>query len=264
MLGTEADEVERLGLQHRVWRPRVTDAWRRAGFTTGQHLIDLGCGPGYATVDLAAIVGPRGRITAFDRSPSFLEKLAERAARAELTNIESHRVELDSGSLPPLAADGAWARWVFAFVTRPRELLAAVGSALKPGAPLVIFEYFNYTSWQLIPREPGLEEFVEGVVSTWRSTGGEPDIGIDLIAWLPQHGFRIEELRPITDIVGPDNFVWQWPGTFVEVGVSRLVSLGYFTAERAAEIKAMFRKAAATPGTRMVTPGVVEIIARKL
>lgn len=264
MLGTEADEVERLGLQHRVWRPRVTDAWRRAGFTARQHLIDLGCGPGYATVDLAAIVGREGRITAFDRSPTFLASLAERAAQAGLQNIEAIRVELDTGSLPELDADGAWARWVFAFVTRPRELLAAVSSALKPGAALVIFEYFNYTSWQLIPREPGLEEFVQGVVSSWRSTGGEPNIGLDLIAWLPHHGFRIEELRPITDIVGPENFVWQWPGTFVDVGVSRLASLGYFTAERAAEIKAMFRRAGAAPGTRMVTPGVVEIIARKL
>jgi SAM-dependent methyltransferase len=264
VLGTEAAEVERLGLQHRVWRPRVTDAWRRAGFTTGQHLIDVGCGPGYATVDLAAIVGPEGRITALDRSPSFLEALAARAAKGGLENIDAIRVELDTGSLPAMAADGAWARWVFAFVTRPRQLLGAVSSALKPGAALVIFEYFNYTSWKLIPREPGLEEFVEGVVSSWRSTGGEPDIGLDLISWLPDLGFRIEALNPITDIVGPDNFVWQWPATFVDVGVSRLASLGYFTTERADAIKAMFRKAAATPGTRMITPGVVEIIARKL
>jgi len=264
VLGTEAAEVERLGLQHLVWRPRVSDAWRRAGFTTGQHLIDIGCGPGYASVDLAAIVGPAGRITAVDRSPTFLESLAARAGDAGLQNIDALRVDLDSGALPRLEADGAWARWVFAFVTRPRELLAAVSAALKPGAALVVFEYFNYASWRLAPREPGLEELVQLVMKSWRSTGGEPDIGLDLLAWLPDHGFRIESARPIVDIIGVDNFVWQWPSTFVEVGVSRLASLGHFSLERAAEIKASFRRAEATPGTRMVTPGVVEIIARKL
>lgn len=264
VLGTEADEVERLGLQHRVWRPRASDAWRRAGFTTGQHLIDLGCGPGYASVDLAAIVGPKGRITAIDRSPTFLERLRTRARDAGLENIEQLRVDLDSGSLPRLAADGAWCRWVFAFLTRPRELLAAVSAALKPGAALVIYEYFNYASWRLVPRQPEHEEFVQVVMKSWRSTGGEPDIGIDLISWLPENGFRIEELRPIVDIVAPDNFVWQWPSTFVDVGVSRLAALGHITEQKSSEIKALFRRAEATPGTRMVTPGVVEIIARKL
>ena len=62
VLGTHDEEIARLRLQHRVWRPRATDAWLRAGFTTGQTLIDLGCGPGYASIDLAEIVGSSGRI----------------------------------------------------------------------------------------------------------------------------------------------------------------------------------------------------------
>ena len=31
LLGTRDDEIERLGLQHRVWRPQVLACWRRAG-----------------------------------------------------------------------------------------------------------------------------------------------------------------------------------------------------------------------------------------
>ncbi len=263
VLGTEDAEVERLGLQHQVWRPRASDAWRRAGFTTGQHLLDVGCGPGYASVDLAGIVGRTGRITALDQSPRFLERLASRAAAAGIANIERVQLDLDSGALPHLRADGAWCRWVFAFLKHPRELLARIGEALKSGAPIVIHEYFNYASWRLTPRQPELEEFVQVVMSSWRSTGGEPDIGLELLAWLPRHGFRIEEARPIVDIVAPDNFVWQWPSTFVDVGVSRLADLGHFSTGRAAQIKKLFREAERSPDTRMVTPGVVEIIARK-
>jgi SAM-dependent methyltransferase len=263
VLGTEDTEVERLGLQHLVWRPRASDAWRRAGFTTGQHLIDVGCGPGYASLDLAAIVGRTGRITALDHSPKFLDRLAARAAQAGLNNIDRVKVDLDADPLPRLGADGAWCRWVFAFLKRPRELLARIGGALKPGASIVIHEYFNYASWRLVPREPDLEEFVQVVMSSWRSTGGEPDVGLDLLGWLPKDGFRIEDVRPIVDVVSPDNFVWQWPSTFVDVGVSRLADLGHFTPERADQIKKLFRRAEASPDTRMITPSVVEIIARK-
>src|SRR3954471_3621912 len=62
VLGTHDDEVARLGLQHRVWRSVVTDCWMRVGITHGWRVIDVGSGPGYATADLAEIVGPTGTV----------------------------------------------------------------------------------------------------------------------------------------------------------------------------------------------------------
>jgi ubiquinone/menaquinone biosynthesis C-methylase UbiE len=51
--GTHDEEVARLGLQHRVWRAAILDCWWRADITAGSKVIDVGAGPGYATVDLA-------------------------------------------------------------------------------------------------------------------------------------------------------------------------------------------------------------------
>jgi len=92
----------------------------------------------------------------------------------------------------------------------------------------------------------------------------EPDIALELMSWLPQEGFAIKELRPIVDVVGPRDFVWQWPSTFVDVGLSRLTELGYLTADRAEEIRQMFRRLESDPEARMVTPGVLEILATRL
>lgn len=264
VLGTQDAEVERLGLQHLVWRPRASDAWRRAGFTVGQHLLDIGCGPGYATLDLAAIVGASGKVTAVDRSAKFLDVLKARLDKQSLRNVETIEADLDQGALPKLDADGAWCRWVFAFLTNPRELLKAIHGALKPGATLVVHEYFNYSSWSLSPRQPGLAEFVQLVISSWRKSGGEPDIGLELMSWLPQQGFALRELRPIVDVVGPRDFIWQWPSTFVDVGLARLTDLGYLPPHRAREIQEMFRRAESDPNTRMITPGVLEIVATRL
>ncbi|HTE44960.1 MAG TPA: methyltransferase domain-containing protein, partial [Gemmatimonadaceae bacterium] len=78
VLGTHDEEIARLGLQHSVWRPRALAAWQRAGFNVGQTIVDVGCGPGYATLDLAELVGATGHVVAIDRSRRFLDALDAR------------------------------------------------------------------------------------------------------------------------------------------------------------------------------------------
>ena len=264
VLGTHDDEIERLGLQHRVWRPRALDAWRRAGFTTGQTLIDIGCGPGYASMDLAEIVGVTGRIASVDRSRRFLDVLEKSRRLRGLHQIDPIELDLDATDIPPSAvqgADGGWARWIFAFLKNPRTALQRVGSAIRPGGSLVIHEYFDYGTWRLAPRELDIEEFVVAVMQSWRADGGEPDIALDLPRWLAELGFEIQSLRPIVDIVQPSNFVWRWPQSFVEVNLRRLVDLDRMTPDRARVIARAVAAAQAKPHTYMITPAVLEIIA---
>jgi len=242
-----------------VWRPRASDAWRRAGFTAGQTLLDVGCGPGYASADLAEIVGPAGKVVAIDRSERYLQALKARA----IPNIEVHQADLDKDELPVVQADGAWVRWVFAFLSNPRLLLERICRALKPGGVIVIHEYFDYGTWRFTQRSPAFDDFVLAVMKSWRASGGEPNIAVDLPAWLEEFGVGIRSLNTIIDVISPNNFVWQWPKVFVDVGLRRLVDLGDLTAERAAEIRNEFVACEAAPHARMITPGVLEIIATK-
>jgi SAM-dependent methyltransferase len=274
VLGTHDDEIHRLGLQHRVWRPRVLDAWRRAGFTLGQSLIDLGSGPGHATMDLAEIVGPGGQVLALERSRRFLDALQAMQRERGYDNIEAIEVDLDEvDGLPPYQggikggrksqADGAWCRWVLCFVKRPREILANIAELLRPGGTLVLHEYFDYATWRFAPPCPELEEFVAAVMQSWRAQGGEPDIALSIPRWLEELGFQIRSLQPIVEVVPPTSFVWHWPRSFVEVGLRRLVELDYFTPQRASEILAAVDAAEANPRTLMITPAVLEIIAMR-
>lgn len=264
VLGTGDVEIERLALQHRVWRARALDAWRRAGITIGQTVVDVGCGPGYATIDLASIVGSRGQVIAVDQSRRFLDVVEAQRRHHGLENVEGLELDLSATPLPDLRADAAWCRWVLCFVPRPRDALAAMVRAVRTGGVLILHEYFDYGAWRLAPRSPQLEEFVAAVMTSWRESGGEPDVALDLPGWLEQAGCRIESLQPIIDMVPPASYTWQWPARFIASGLVRLVELGYLTADRSAAISAAFARAEQEPQTRMITPGVLEIIARRV
>jgi ubiquinone/menaquinone biosynthesis C-methylase UbiE len=263
ILGTHDAEIERLLLQHRVWRPRMLDAWRRAGIRQNQTVIDAGCGPGYASLDLAEIVGAKGSVIAVERSARFLAALKDAAAQRGLTNIRAVEADITETPLGEAVADAAWCRWVFAWLARPELGVRNLARAMKSSGVVVFHEYLNYRTWSLIPHEPAFTEFVDAVTESIARTGASVDAAVVLPSLLEQEGFDIVTLNPIVDVVGPENYVWQWPLSFARGYRDKLVADGVISASRADEALAQLARAETAPGIRMVTPVVLEIIARR-
>jgi SAM-dependent methyltransferase len=200
-------------------------------------------------------------VHAVDRSKRFLEALEQTRQARGLRNIKTYETDLNDSTLPDLQVDGAWVRWVFAFVKQPRTLLSDIARSIKPGGVLVLHEYFDYSTWQVVPKSLEVEEFVREVMKSWRDEGGEPNIGLDLPRWLNELGFSVKSLNPIIDVISLSNYAWQWLKTFGNVGLRRLVDLGRVSPERAQEIQKAFDTREADPNALMFTPGVLEIIA---
>ena len=192
-----------------------------------------------------------------------MDYLRDRSNERSFHHIETHEVDLDADTLPVTDADGVWVRWVFAFLKDPRSALARVTAALKPRGMMVIHEYFDYSTWRGSPRSAEIEEFVQAVIRSWRRSGGEPDIGLMLPHWLRELGFSVQ-LRPIVDVVPRTNHIWEWPSAFMRSGLERLVELGELGAERATEMLRALEEREADPDSLMVTPAVLEIIARRM
>src|SRR5262245_58415325 len=55
---------------------------------TGERVLDIGCGCGSTTLELARAVGPGGRVVALDISAPMLAEAETRATTAGITNIE--------------------------------------------------------------------------------------------------------------------------------------------------------------------------------
>jgi ubiquinone/menaquinone biosynthesis C-methylase UbiE len=264
VLGTHEDEVERLGLQHRVWQPHVLACWQRAGITVGKKVLDVGAGPGYATADLAEIVGPTGQVVAVERSSNFVEALRERIEHRRLTNVKIHELDLMVDPLPLGQFDFSWCRWVAAFVSDPTLLVKKLSQVLPSGATAIFHEYGQYDTWRYIPALPHHGLFRDVVVRTWRESGGEPDAGLTVATLLGQHGFVIRLVKPLIFCVKPTEYMWQWASEFVDSYLPRLQQQGHLDQEFVDQFRAELTRAEKDENSIMMTPLVLEIIAQKL
>ena len=264
VLGTHDEELARLGLQHRVWLPVVLDCWQRAGVTVGKRVLDVGAGPGYATVDLAEIVGPTGEVVALERSQNFIRAMEATCRARSLTNVKIHELDLMTDDLPAGDYNFAWCRWVVSFVDDPPLLIQKLGRVMPKGSLSIFHEYGHYETWRFFPRLPMQERFREHVIATWRESGGEPDGAGRLPELLADNGFVIRSARPHIFCLRPGDYMWQWPATFIEIYLARLIQMGRIDQEFAGKVRADLASTERNPNALMITPLVLEIVAEKM
>lgn len=263
-LGTQDEELARLGLQHRHWKPTVLECWKRAGIRAGSRVIDVGAGPGHATVDLAEVVGPRGEVVAVDGSARSVEAGRALAAARGHANVRYHHLDLMSDALPGGGYDAAWCRWVTCFVAKPPVLLDRIAAVVRVGGVAVFHEYLQYETFRFAPSRPRQQEFAQQVLKGWRAAGGEPNIAHTVLRLLEERGFAIREKNPRVFCLRPADPMWEWPDSFVRLHLKQQASLGHIEAGWAEAVRHEFAEAAADPATIMTTPLVLEIIAEKL
>ncbi len=259
VLGTEDDEIARLGLQHRVWRERALACWDRAGVTAGLDVLDVGAGPGFASLDLSDLVGASGSITALERSSRFIESgIARTGGR-----VDFRQTDLVLDPLPDKFFDVAWCRWVMSFVSDPALCIAKVAEKLKPGGRFALQEYWDYSTWQFLPDPECMQAFVSETMRSWREAGGEPDIAKTLPGMLNRAGLEVRHVRPICFAMRPSDHDWQWPAAFTRSHVPKFAAAGSISPDTAQELLAHLERAEANPESILMSPVVLEIIAIK-
>lgn len=267
VLGTGEQESDRLGLQHRLWAASAFNLWERAGLLPGMSVLDVGSGPGHATMDLAEIVGPRGRVVAVDESPLFLKHLHDKAVGRHITNVQ--RVLGDAAQLPALlpeftdSFDLAYARWVLCFVPSPDAVVAGIAALLKKGGKVAIQDYFNYEAMTLAPRSEPFARAVRAIGKSWRDRGGDPDIVARLPGMLRARGLEVVDIRINQRVARPGSSIWAWPDVFWNNFIPKLVQMGYLTEADAKAFEAAWSDASANPDAFMMLPPVYDVLAIK-
>jgi SAM-dependent methyltransferase len=99
----------------------------------GERILDIGCGAGQTTLDLAAAVAPDGEVLGVDISRPLLEVARSRRAPAGVSFVEA---DAQTHPFPGASFDGAFSRFGVMFFSDPKAAFANVRRALRPGGRL--------------------------------------------------------------------------------------------------------------------------------
>ena len=155
--------------------------------SSGTTVLDIGCGPGTISADLATLVAP-GRVTALEVTEAALD-----LARAEITGRGLANVEFAVGDVhaldfPDDTFDVVHAHQVLQHLGDPVTALREMRRVAKPGG-LIAVRDSDYAAFTWFPELPELSEWLELYERVARGNGGEPDAGRRLLAWGHAAGF---------------------------------------------------------------------------
>jgi len=262
ILGTEAAELHRLGLQHQVWASEAHRGWNLAGFTVGQTILDLGCGPGFCTKELGYVVGPTGKVIGVDQSAGYINFLNDIKKQYNLP-IDARCEDFNSMKLEDNSLDGVYCRWAMAWIPNVEEILKKVYKALKPGGKVVFHEYYDWSLLQTSPEFPHLKKAIKFSLQSFFDSEGTVDIGKYLPELFTSIGMKVVSQRPMNKLATPNILDWQWPRTFFQIYFPKVAQAGYITEEEVKLALEELETLAKNPNATILTPQMVEVIAVK-
>ena len=156
--------------------------------TSGMRLLDVGCGPGTITMDLADLVGPAGRVTALERTEEALSLARDEARRRHTGNVEFAVGNVQGLDIADESYDVVHAHQVLQHVDDPVRALHEMRRVCRPGGVVAVRES-DYAGFTWFPQLPELDRWLDVYRRVARSNDAEPDAGRRLLSWARTAGF---------------------------------------------------------------------------
>jgi ubiquinone/menaquinone biosynthesis C-methylase UbiE len=194
-------------LRSHTWRTAENSAgYLLPALRPGLDLLDVGCGPGTITADLARRVGP-GRVIGIDRAPEVLERarayVAAQNLQVELRMGDVYRLDYADASF-----DVVHAHQVLQHLSDPVRALREMRRVLRPGG-VVAARDGDYSCFSWAPLDPKLTRWLELYRAVAQRNLGEPDAGRFLKGWALSAGFTdVRATSSTWTYAEPDACAW--------------------------------------------------------
>ncbi len=216
----------------------------------GASVLDIGCGPGTITADLAERVAP-GTVLAVDLFAGVLDVARAEIERRGLSNVTFATADVHRLDFPDDAFDVVHAHQVLQHVADPVAALREMRRVCRPGG-IVAARDADYAGFVWFPQLPALDLWRDLYRRAARTNRGEPDAGRRLLSWALAAGF--DDITPTGSVwcyATPETRDWwggMWADRILNSGVAReLLHLGLATTAQLEDMAAAWRAWAAAP-----------------
>lgn len=231
----------------------------------GQRVLDVGCGPGTITVDLAEAVGPGGEVVGIDRAETALG--AARAVAAERGIANAHFEEGDVYALAyeDASFDLVHAHQVLQHLVDPVAALREMARVAKPGG-LVAVRESDYRAMSWFPLLPELDRWMAVYQAVARGNRAEPDASRHLRSWFHAAGLEDETTTGSLTTYADAEQVRFWGETWTERALrssfaEQAIAGGHASQSELEAISAAWTRFAAHPDGWFAIPAA-EVVAR--
>lgn len=167
---------------------------RLLGARPGARLLDLGCGPGHLTAELADEVGPTGQVVGLDRQPSMLEA-ARRRAGSGAAHARQDFVLGSATALPlsDMSCDGVVAVQVLEYVPDLVRAVDELRRVLRRGGTAVLVD----TDWRSCVWHADERERTDAVLQVWEEHFVHPHLPTGIAALLRDRGLQDVQVHAV-------------------------------------------------------------------
>jgi ubiquinone/menaquinone biosynthesis C-methylase UbiE len=134
-------DAQYLDVAGAVLRPIKQRSYELMRVCAGQIVLDLGCGLGFDTMNLANLVGPSGYVVGVDNDQHMIAEANRRMQQAGLSDRTSHQLGEATALLHPADHfDACRIERMLMHLVDPSRVVAELNRVLRPGGWLVLVE----------------------------------------------------------------------------------------------------------------------------
>lgn len=184
---------ERLRLLSEVMGQSTRALLAEVGIRAGSICLDVGCGGGDVTVELARAAGPAGRALGVDLDETKLDIARREGDQQGLSNIAFEARDVTVWE-PGALFDVVYARFLLTHLRNPGGVISAMRRCIRPGG-VIIVEDIDFRGHFAEPDCPALKRYIEFYTKTVQTRGGDPNIGPRIPGLLREAGLKDVQMK---------------------------------------------------------------------